>query len=54
MLNGVVTENVYGIVSTATFRLDTQGGHILWSGEVSLVIGEVLAVMLPRKLQMIF
>ena len=33
VLNGVVTENVYGIVSTATFRLDTQGGHILWSGE---------------------
>jgi hypothetical protein len=33
VLNGVVTENVYGIVSAATFRLDTQGGHILWSGE---------------------
>jgi hypothetical protein len=33
VLNGVVTENVYGIVSTAAFRLDTQGGHILWSGE---------------------
>jgi S1-C subfamily serine protease len=33
VLNGVVTENAYGIVSTATFRLDTQGGHILWSGE---------------------
>jgi hypothetical protein len=33
VLNGVVTENVYGIVSSAAFRLDTQGGHILWSGE---------------------
>jgi hypothetical protein len=33
VLNGVVTEDVYGIVSTAAFRLDTQGGHILWSGE---------------------
>ena len=33
VLNGVVTEDVYGIASTATFRLDTQGGHILWSGE---------------------
>jgi hypothetical protein len=26
-------ENVDGIVSTAAFRLDTQGGHILWSDE---------------------
>jgi hypothetical protein len=33
VLNGVVTEDVYGIASTAIFRLDTQGGHILWSGE---------------------
>jgi len=33
VLKGVVTEDVYGIASTAIFRLDTQGGHILWSGE---------------------
>ena len=33
MLSGVVTENVYGTASTAIFHLDTQGGHILWSGE---------------------
>lgn len=33
VLNGVVTESVSGTVSTAAFRLDTQGGHILWSAE---------------------
>ena len=39
VLNGVVTENDYGIVSTAAFRLDTQGGIIYGVVKVSLVIG---------------